>query len=122
MSEKNFNLYVEINNSNLIFYVEETYNQNNPKIKYKLDSAILRSTNGAHFTAYLTINKKDYMFDGERYESPSKYGKLAQKTITKFDWKKNIPTNDSWRPEPKNEEIFTFSKEYKVLLYFLDSK
>lgn len=92
------------------------------KIKYKLDSAILRSTNGAHFTAYLTINKKDYMFDGERYESPSKYGKLAQKTITKFDWKKNIPTNDSWRPEPKNEEIFTFSKEYKVLLYFLDSK
>ena len=37
MSEKNLNLYVEINNSNLIFYVEETYNQNSSKIKYKLD-------------------------------------------------------------------------------------
>ena len=37
MSEKKLNLYVEINNSNLIFYVEETYNQNSSKIKYKLD-------------------------------------------------------------------------------------
>ena len=97
-----------------------TINKN--KIKYKLDSAILRSTNGEHFTAYLTINKKDYMFDGERYQSPSKYGKLAQKTITRFDWKKKIMNNDSWKPEPNNPEKFSFSNEYKVLLYYLDSK
>ena len=41
MSEKKFNLYIEINNSNLIFYVEEIYNQNNSKIKYKLDVPII---------------------------------------------------------------------------------
>ena len=37
MSERYFNLYVEINNSKFIFYGEEIDNQNNSKIKYKLD-------------------------------------------------------------------------------------
>ena len=37
MSERYFNLYVEINNSKFIFYSEEIDSQNNSKIKYKLD-------------------------------------------------------------------------------------
>ena len=90
------------------------------KAHYKLDSAVLRSTNGAHFTAYLTINGEDYMFDGERYESPSRYGRLAQKTLTKFRWRNKLKSKDEWKPEPNNEETFSFSKEYKILAYYLD--
>ena len=37
MSEKYYNLYVEINNSKFIFYGEEIDSQNNSKIKYKLE-------------------------------------------------------------------------------------
>ena len=37
MSERYFNLYVEINNSKFIFYGEEIDSQNNSKIQYKLD-------------------------------------------------------------------------------------
>ena len=90
------------------------------KTIYKLDSVVLRSTNGAHFTAYLTINGEDYMFDGERYESPSRYGRLAQKTLKKFKWKNKLESNQEWKPEPNNEEKFSFNKEYKILVYYLD--
>ncbi len=37
MNEKYLNLYLEFKSSRLIFYVEETDNQNNSKINYKLD-------------------------------------------------------------------------------------
>ena len=37
MKDKSLNLYLEIKNSRFIFYVEETSNYNNSKIKYKLD-------------------------------------------------------------------------------------
>lgn len=87
---------------------------------YKLDSAVLRSTNGAHFTAYLTLNGEDHMFDGERYESPTRYGILAQKTLTKFKWKNKLKSKKEWKPVKNNYEKFTFCKEYKVLLYYLD--
>ena len=42
MSEKNLNLYIEINNSSIIFFAEETCTQNNSKIKYKLDDPTTR--------------------------------------------------------------------------------
>ena len=90
------------------------------KAYYKLDSAILRSTNGAHFTAYLTINGEDYMFDGERYESPSRYGRLAQKTLTKFKWRDKLGSKKEWKTDKSCVEKFTFSKEYKILIYYLD--
>ena len=37
MNDKYLNLYIEFKNSRFIFYVEETDNQNNSKIKYKSD-------------------------------------------------------------------------------------
>ena len=37
MSDKNFNLYLEIKSSNFIFYIQENDAQNNFKINYKLD-------------------------------------------------------------------------------------
>ena len=37
MSEKYLNLYLEIKSSNFIFYVQENDDENNFKIKYKLD-------------------------------------------------------------------------------------
>ena len=94
--------------------------KNNYKKAFEFYNAVLRSTNGAHFTAYLTINGEDYMFDGERYESPSRYGRLAQKTLTKFRWRNKLKSKDEWKPEPNNEETFSFSKEYKILAYYLD--
>lgn len=89
--------------------------------RYVIDSAILRSLNGAHFTAYITINGIEYMFDGERYVTPNKFGKLSQKTLSKFKWKKKINSKSRWKTERKNEEEFSFSKEYMVLIYYLNS-
>ena len=34
-------------------------------MEYSLESVGIRSTNYAHICALLTLNKKDYMFDGE---------------------------------------------------------
>lgn len=100
------------------FSTNFTFNGN----KYTVDSAILRSLNGAHFTAYITINGSEYMFDGERYVTPNKYGKLSQKTLSKFKWKEKINSKSKWKTERKNEEAFSFSKEYITLIYYLDSK
>ena len=54
--------------------------------KYKLDAAILRDVNQVHFTAYITINGKEYGFDGESFSR-----------IEPFQWKKRLYTNTQWR-------------------------
>jgi cell division protein FtsA len=66
MSEKNFNLYIEINNSSLIFYAEENYNQNNSKIKYKLDAPTIgleRNKISNFDELFGTIKKNIYLIE-----------------------------------------------------------
>ena len=48
-------------------------------MEYTLESVGIRDTNYAHICALLTLNKKDYMFDGEN-----------QTNIYRKDWKKLI--------------------------------
>ena len=64
MSEKHFNLYVEINKSKFIFYCEEINHQNNSKIKYKYDVPAIGLTKNkiSSFDEFFnTIKKNIYL-------------------------------------------------------------
>jgi len=74
---------------------------------YKLDSAILRDISERHFSAYLTINGKDYGFDGESFSR-----------IEPFQWKNKLNTNTRWRFAEQNNIFFDFTKGYQILIYY----
>ena len=74
---------------------------------YKLDSAILRDISERHFSAYLTINGKDYGFDGESFSR-----------IEPFQWKNKLNTNTRWRFAEQNNIFFNFTKGYQILIYY----
>ena len=82
-------------------------NKNGEKIKYKLDSAILRNIGGYHFSAYLTCNKKDYGFDGASF-----------KRIEPFNWKSKINKNIKWRFADEYPTYFNFTQGYQILIYY----
>jgi hypothetical protein len=83
------------------------------KINYKLDSAVLRSNNKSHFTAYITGNKKEYKFDGH-----SKSG------LQPFEWKKMLNINKNFNfkkdetPKHWKRTIYNFTKAYNLLFYY----
>tara|TARA_B100001057_G_scaffold484234_1_gene562060 strand:- start:2898 stop:4202 length:1305 start_codon:yes stop_codon:yes gene_type:complete len=89
-------------------------------ITYVMDSVVLISTNEAHFSAYITLNKKDYMFDGERYKD---FGKEIpfNNTLTEFKWKSKLLKKTKWKPEPTHEEEFTFNEKYRIYFYYRQS-
>ncbi len=64
MSDKSFNLYLEIKGSNLIFYIQENDAQNNPKIKYKLNVPTigLEDNKIINFEKVFDTIKKKYLF------------------------------------------------------------
>ena len=66
--------------------IEITLTLKQKNIKYRLDSAILRSQDKKHFTAYITGNKKQYAFDGESFS-----------TLIPFSWKSKINSNVTWK-------------------------
>ncbi len=84
------------------------FNYNNKKYKYILDSAVLRSNDKEHFTAYLTINKESYIFEGGNMNP-----------IEKYEWKNlnedNIPFKNDYEGEKK---IFNFNNGYQLLFYY----
>ena len=75
--------------------------------KYELDSAILRDINQEHFSAYLTINGKEYGFDGESFSR-----------IEPFRWKKRLYQNTQWRFADQHNTYFNFEKGYQILIYY----
>jgi hypothetical protein len=83
------------------------------KIKYKLDSAILRSNAKKHFSAYITGNGKEYRFDGhtKSHLQPFEWKKLLNKNKN-FNFKKD-ETPNHWKGMP-----FNFSKAYQLLFYY----
>jgi hypothetical protein len=79
----------------------------NKKVKYSLDAAVLRNTSKIHFSAYATINGKDYGFDGESYSR-----------LQLFDWKSKLNVDTKWRFAEQYETYFNFTKGYQLLIYY----
>ena len=77
-------------------------------MEYSLESVGIRSTNYAHICALLTLNKKDYMFDGENLKN----------TIYRKDWKKLLNKNENFKITPGIPETYNFKKSYQCLVYF----
>jgi hypothetical protein len=80
------------------------------KMEYKLDSVGIRDVNQGHICALLTLNKKDYMFDGEN-SSP----------IYRKDWKKLINRDEDFKITSRISEKYNFTKCYQCLIYFRSS-
>ena len=76
-------------------------------MEYSLESVGIRSTNRAHICALLTLNKKDYMFDGEN-----------KNNIYRKDWKKLLNKNENFKITPSISETYNFKKSYQCLVYF----
>ena len=76
-------------------------------MEYSLESVGIRSTNYAHICALLTLNKKDYMFDGEN-----------KNNIYRKDWKKLLNKNENFKITPSIPETYNFKKSYQCLVYF----
>ena len=103
-------LFIEYTDENSKMKKPTTFsfkNKNGEKIKYKLDSAILRNIGGYHFSAYLTCNKKDYGFDGASF-----------KRIEPFNWKSKINKNIKWRFADEYPIYFNFTQGYQILIYY----
>ena len=91
-----------------------TFNTHNDGgIKYKLDSAVLRSNNKKHFSAFITGNGEQYRFDGH-----------TKSHLQPFEWKKilNKNKNSNFKkdetPKKWKGNIFNFSKAYHLLFYY----
>ena len=91
-------------------------NKKKPKeIKIKnrtfvLDSAVLLDNDNQHFSAYLTINKKEYMFEGYSYAR-----------IVPFKWKNKLNQLKSWRTFKSRiyeKNYNNFMKGHQLLYYY----
>jgi len=77
-------------------------------VEYTLDAAVLRDLKQVHFSAYVTINGKDYGFDGESYSR-----------LTKFQWKNKLNKDMQWNfAEQYPDTLFNFTKGYQLLMYY----
>ena len=77
------------------------------KMEYILDSVGIRDINQGHICALLTLNKKDYMFDGEN-----------QTNIYRKDWKTLLNKDQNFKITPNISERYNFTKSYQCLIYF----
>lgn len=82
-----------------------TYTIRGKKVKYILDSAIIRSQNKSHYSCYITGNNNDYAFDGASFSH-----------LLPFNWKNKINSDAEWKFEDKKEEIFDFMS--CTIMYF----
>ena len=98
------------------FNKEYNFSKNGIIYNYKLDSIIITNRDhfdknaNSHFVSLLTINKKEYKFDG------SSYSKLST-----FNWKNLINENKDWsfRENPLYyPELYNFTKGYKIMFYY----
>jgi hypothetical protein len=77
-------------------------------VKYKLDSAIVRSQDKKHFTAYITGNGRQYAFDGESFS-----------TLIPFEWKSKINSDIPWKFHDISKSLqFNFRSCAVIFLYY----
>ena len=76
-------------------------------MEYTLDSMGIRDINQHHICALVTLNKKDYMFDGEN-----------NITIQRQDWKKLLNKNQDFKITPRIPETYNLTKGYQCLMYY----
>ena len=77
------------------------------KMEYTLDSIGIRDNDRHHICSFLTINGKDYMFDGENF-SP-----LFQKK-----WRHLLNKNQNFKITPSIPETYNLTRGYQVLMYY----
>ena len=77
------------------------------KITYKLDAAIVRNTKKHHSCCCLTINGKDYAFDG-----------VSHRRLQKYNWRKNLGKDQEWTFEGSEELQWNFRQGHYMLLYY----
>ena len=76
-------------------------------MEYKLDSLGIRDNKQHHICALITLNGKDYMFDGENF-SP----------LFKKKWRHLLNKNKNFKITSAIPEKYNFTKSYQVLLYY----
>ena len=74
--------------------------------KYKLDSMVARDLSKRHFCCGVTINKKQYLFDGAVFSK-----------LTKRDWKKLLNKNQNWKPDQSTLK-WNLMKGYSLLFFY----
>ena len=74
---------------------------------YKLDSVGIRDNKQNHISGLVTINKKDYMFDGENF-SP----------LFKKKWRNLLNKDQNFKITQSIPETYNFVKGYQILLYY----
>jgi hypothetical protein len=100
----------EENHTPLSFTLNAYPNATNARervVKYVLDAAILRDTKKRHFSAYLTINGKEYGFDGESFSR-----------MEPFQWKNKLYQKTQWRFAMQYDTFFNFTDGYQILMYY----
>lgn len=98
-------LWLEIfeNNSNIQKLKE--FKSKNGNL-YKLDSMLLTNNIGNHFCCFITINNKEYMYDG-----------ASTPNIVEFNWKDYINNDQDITLDNKNI-IWNMRKGYQVLNFY----
>ncbi len=84
-----------------------TFTGRGNKLEYTLDSMGIRDNNRHHICALVTLNKKDYMFDGEN-----------NITTMRNDWKKLLNKNKNFKITSRIPETYNLTKGYQCLLYY----
>ena len=92
---------------------EETYiiKLKTGSIIYKLDSIVIRTTNGEHFGSTITCNNQELVFDG-----------ASKKKLNNFDWKSKINKNEKWSFKSDmysgSEYNWDFKNGYQMMFYY----
>ena len=83
----------------------------NSNVIYKLDSVVIRTTNGEHFASTITCNKEELVFDG-----------ASKKKIKNFNWKSKINTDENWSFDSDeysaSEYKWNFKNGYQMFFYY----
>ena len=77
------------------------------KIKYALDSIIIRDDSKSHFCSLITCNKEEYGFDGASFRH-----------LEKIKWKNMINKNKKWNFRKENHLKWNFMQGYMMLFYY----
>ena len=74
-----------------------------------MDAAIVRNTKQHHFCC-LTINGKDYAFDG-----------VSHRRLQKYNWRKNLEKDQEWTFKAQ-KECNGILEGYYILFYYRTNK
>jgi hypothetical protein len=82
------------------------------KMKYMLDSCVVRNTEGYHFCSLLTCEKKEYAYDGMSFHR-----------LVPLSWKKRLNEDFVWRfkGSTDNNNVpleWNFKSGYQMLVYY----